>query len=447
MKPQIIDKIRTTPAIRVLAIVLWCTTIQSRAQAPLAHSFAHIAVLPDGAASLTLTGHVSAILWQYFDIYPLEASSDLVNWKPLATLVRSNASRDALVYSDIKAVNLTDRFYRTFTNQFVTALTKPTGPYPVGRVNRLVTDPSRTNRYFLRNSSFMVTITYPAESTAGIRPDRYVEPALADAVFGEPDTVRQLFAFSILNAPIRTNEPSYPVVLYSHGYGSNRRQNTEKAEELASHGYIVAAMDHIDCSGTIFPDGRLLYGSQFDPSLPEPQAARELVDRVKDVRFVLDELTWLSHTDSVFAGRLDLEHVGGMGHSFGVGTLAEAARVDERIKAGVFLDGYLQGAAVLRTNGLQKPLLEMHNANTGSMKILFSLALTNAYWCQITNAVHNTFIDLWRSELANASSRQASEAMRACMLSFFDKHLKQEDDHLLDNPTNSFPVIFNYVKK
>jgi dienelactone hydrolase len=394
-----------------------------------------------------LTGRVTAILGPYFDIYPLESSSDLVNWKPLATLVRSNASRDALVYSDTKATNFASRFYRTFTNQFATALAKPTGPYPVGRVNRLVTDPSRINRYSLRNSSFMITITYPAESTAGIPPDHYVEPALADAVFGEPDTVRLLFAFSILNAPIRTNEPSYPVVVYSHGYGSNRRQNTEKAEELASHGYIVAAMDHIDCSGTIFTDGRLRYGVQSDPSLPEAQAARELVDRVKDVRFVLDELTRLNQTNPVFAGRVDLEHVGGMGHSFGVGTVAEAARVDERIKAGVFLDGYLQGAGELRTNGLQKPLLEMHNANTSYMKILFGLAPTNAYWCQITNAVHETFIDLWRSDLANAPSRQASEAMRACMLSFFNKYLKQEDDHLLDNPTNRYRVIFNYQKK
>ena len=202
--------------------------------------------------SLTLTGRVASTLRDFFDIYPIEVSSDLVTWKPLTTLVRTNASTNALIFVDAEAAAFSARFYRTFTNQLVTPLAKPSGPYPVGRVSRLVTDPSRTNRYGIRgNSSFMVTITYPAESTVGAVPDRYQDPALAND-FYESANVVQMFAFSILNAPIRTNEASYPVVVYSHGYGDNRKNNTEKAEELASHGYIVAAMDHIDTNGGRF---------------------------------------------------------------------------------------------------------------------------------------------------------------------------------------------------
>ena len=135
-----------------------------------------------------------------------------------------------------------------------------------------------------------------------------------------------------------------------------------------------------------------------------------------------------------------------MGHSAGVGTVAEAARVDERIKAGVFFDGSLNGAIELRQLGLQKPILTMYQANA-SDKTLFTKATTDAYCCQVRGTVHDTFKDLWRVAWANATSRRASEAIRACMLSFFDKYLKSEDNHLLDNPTNSFPVIFNYLKK
>ena len=236
------------------------------------------------------------------------------------------------------------------------------------------------------------------------------------------------------------------MVVYSHGYGDNRKNNTEKAEELASHGYIVAAMDHIDCSGTVFPDGRLVWGISSVSGYTEEEAARTLPGRVKDVVFVLDELTRLNRDDPLFVGRLDLARLGGMGHSAGVGTVAEAARVDERIKAGVFFDGSLNVAIELRQLGLQKPILTMYQANA-SDKTLFTKATTDAYCCQVRDTVHQTFIDLWRSALANATSRRASEAIRACMLSFFDKYLKSEDNHLLDNPTNTFPVIFNYLKK
>src|SRR2546428_11205865 len=80
------------------AVALLATTIDSLAQTPLPHSFAGITALPDRTMSLTLTGRVARTLRPYFDIYPIEVSSGLVTWKPLATLVRTNASTNALIY-------------------------------------------------------------------------------------------------------------------------------------------------------------------------------------------------------------------------------------------------------------------------------------------------------------------------------------------------------------
>src|SRR6185369_15525536 len=36
----------------------------------------------------------------------------------------------------------------------------------------------------------------------------------------------------------------YPLVLFSHGFGGHRRQSTFLCTHLASHGYVVAAVDH-----------------------------------------------------------------------------------------------------------------------------------------------------------------------------------------------------------
>lgn len=168
-------KIMKTKFSTAAAVVLLAATIDSLAQTPLPHSFASITALPDQTMSLTLTGRVASALRPYFDIYPIEVSSDLVTWQPLTTLVGTNASTNVLIYLDTEATAFAARFYRTFTNRLVTPLAKPSGPYPIGRVNRLVTDPSRTNRYNIKtNGSFMLTIWYPAQNTAGVLPDRYL---------------------------------------------------------------------------------------------------------------------------------------------------------------------------------------------------------------------------------------------------------------------------------
>ncbi len=43
--------------------------------------------------------------------------------------------------------------------------------------------------------------------------------------------------------------------------------------------------------------------------------------------------------------------------------------------------------------------------------------------------------------------RDASTAMRGCLVSFFNKYLRNTDDHLLDNPTNRFPAVINFKRK
>lgn len=53
---------------------------------PAAHSFRSIGVGTDRSITLTLEGTVAAALRPFFDIYRVESSSDLTNWKPLIRL-------------------------------------------------------------------------------------------------------------------------------------------------------------------------------------------------------------------------------------------------------------------------------------------------------------------------------------------------------------------------
>src|SRR5262245_5011895 len=114
-------------------------------------------------------------------------------------------------------MKLAQRFYRTPTNFFITPFPKPSGPYPVGTVSRLLTDPSRTNRYNIRtNSSFMVTLWYPAEVRAGVPLEAYLERKLTEFLpeYWSPtpaSTVAQFVSHALPGLPLATNESSYPV--------------------------------------------------------------------------------------------------------------------------------------------------------------------------------------------------------------------------------------------
>jgi predicted dienelactone hydrolase len=104
-----------------------------------------------------------------------------------------------------------------------------------------------------------------------------------------------------------------PVIVFSHGRGSVKTDLRYLAEHLASHGYIVAALEHPGSNKTSFKAV-----NQNKKQLVAPQ---EFLDRPRDVSFILDELEKLNQTgNSPLQGKLATNNVMIVGHSFGGGT-------------------------------------------------------------------------------------------------------------------------------
>lgn len=108
-------------------------------------------------------------------------------------------------------------------------------------------------------------------------------PATADTVAG--GTYRALIRdgvteVTLAGQAVRDAAPdtadSYPLVIISHGYPGNRFLLSPLAENLASKGYVVAAIDHPDSTY----DDQTAFGST-------------LVNRPWDQRFVIDSVTAL----------------------------------------------------------------------------------------------------------------------------------------------------------
>ena len=175
-----------------------------------------------------------------------------------------------------------------------------------------------------------------------------------------------------------------------------------------------------------------------------------------------------------------MERLGTFAFSLGNVIAAEFCRIDARCKAFVLLDaGPTPDLSINLTQlGLQKPFLSMNSAISvgpvpgqilcrtnpaplpgsgewlAATQALFTNAINNAFWFQIQGSSHASFND--RGSLISdpslmgdptPASRAQSQTIRACTVSFFDKYLKNQDDHLLDDPAAVYPNIINFKSK
>lgn len=118
-----------------------------------------------------------------------------------------------------------------------------------------------------------------------------------------------------------------PLVLVSHCHVCTRFSTFSVAERLASHGFVVAAVDHVD--------NTLLDELEGDAVGVE---AAFLEVRGADIRRLLDAM--LSDADPLpieLRGRIDAQRVGMYGHSFGAATTGWVLQREPRISAGAAL--------------------------------------------------------------------------------------------------------------
>ncbi len=101
-----------------------------------------------------------------------------------------------------------------------------------------------------------------------------------------------------------------PVVVISHGLGSDRISFEYLAKHLASYGFAVAVPEHPGSNAKQLQD--LITGKANE--VVEPA---EFVNRPLDVKDLLDYLTRLSVSNPAYRGQLDLQRVGIIGQSFG----------------------------------------------------------------------------------------------------------------------------------
>ncbi|WP_178022347.1 dienelactone hydrolase [uncultured Paenibacillus sp.] len=379
---------------------------------------------------------------------------------------------------------------------------EPTGGFQVGTQTFHFVDANREEIFDEARASkreLMVQVWYPAQAATGkhapLIPDTSILPYMA-ADYGLPGFIFQHLKYvsshSYSGAEVSSAQASYPLLLANPGNGSSRFLHTSQAENLASHGYIVAVIDHTyNTFATEFPDGRITTNTSNELFSPSHDYRTESGNRDKlgktltgDVAFVLDqfELLQSGQIPSHLKGRIALGHIGVFGHSIGGATAYDAA-YDPRIAVGIDLDG---GLYRLRDReGLRKPVLfitsesyfeklrmvmdnraytdeelnrmgstrEWEDQVAADKKLeLERMRATVAEGGQvlyIENTEHLNFTDVqfispifrMLGITGKIVPERANSVINAYMLDFFDRYLKNQAGALMNGADSRFPEV------
>jgi dienelactone hydrolase len=343
-------------------------------------------------------------------------------------------------------------------------LPEPTGPHPVGTTSLYLKDVSRPDPWAAGVSAreLMVSLWYPAAPSDGPRAP-YMTPAESGlqltgrGITGvPPDTLSTVRTNAVSDAAPAGRQRSLPLVVLSPGFTNPRGTLTGLAEDLASHGYVAAGIDHTyESFATAFPDGRVTTClAREAPRRGGAFWAKVVTGRAADVSFVLGELTG-PHPAGPGAGLIDPSRIAMAGHSVGGASAIAALLADSRIRAGLDMDGATH--APIPDHGLARPFLFLGTQATytpggeGSVTTWerdWELLTGWKRWLLVAGAVHASFTDL--ALLAGQAGLDVGAGIpgarslaitRAYVRAFVDQHLRGRPQPLLDHPSPRYPEV------
>lgn len=337
-------------------------------------------------------------------------------------------------------------------------LPAPTGSAPIGTRVLMLVDTSRIDPFDPRHRHrrLMIQVWYPAASggpravylAQGVGRIYAAEYRLPAATFARVSTNAHR------NARPLERPGGYPAVLFSPGYGVPHALYTSLLEDLASHGFVVIALDHtFETDAVEFPGGEIVRrnlppdpGRKGSP-VPYRLLLRIIGQRTADVRFLRRSLPTL---DKRVSHIIDLHRVGVFGHSLGGLTAANALEADRTVRAGVDLDGSIYGPGVRRL--LDRPFMIMTEHGDGTMLRFWRKLQGARLFVRIDGTRHLNFSD-WNvlvpwlrgthaplPVLGAIKAPRALRIERAYLDAFFARHLTEAAAPLLDSPS-PFPEV------
>jgi dienelactone hydrolase len=261
----------------------------------------------------------------------------------------------------------------------VPTLSASSGPYQIGTRMYELEDVSRQELYSGVEEArrFQIQIWYPSVPGPSderapwmARADTFA-PAIAEYIHMPSFFLDHLALVKMpayRGSAIAPTDSRYPVILFSHGWNGFNAQNASQAIQLASHGYVVVALQHpYGAVITVFNDGKIVRNnpSALPGGVPDDEyeaAAQTLVHQWSgDLSYAVDFLEEQNdNPESPFYRALDLARLGAYGHSTGGGAVIQFCGTDSRCKALLGMDPFMRPVSKeVLMNGVAQPAFFM----------------------------------------------------------------------------------------
>ncbi len=273
----------------------------------------------------------------------------------------------------------------------------------------------------------------------------------------EPADLSRTAPVDAIAARLRRPPPTgrYPVLLYAPGSFGSGDDNASTSASLASHGYVVVAIDDVDRDQPLDPAQPPFFDFSSEAAY-EATLRRGANKAALEAKHALDVLDRL-HSCVDWPDHVQFDRVGFFGFSFGGAVAAMAGILDPRVAAVANLDGWVFGAAL--TGAIEKPyLLLVEDEIVPGPRVLNSsdpakryyailqqrflreharlLETEDKYGFRFRDVAHDNFTDAAFARAAFASWLFADPycvkaAKDAYLLAFFDAYLRNGPKTLL----------------
>jgi len=238
------------------------------------------------------------------------------------------------------------------SNGSVVAIPPPNGTFGVNIRTMKLTDTSRFDPFAPtpENRSAMLSVFYPVafSKSCNIQLAEYMPPTTAAvedqsyAGYGLPNGTFESLYLSLCHpssSSYTTCADDFPLVIFSPGLGNSRLIYNAIAQSVSSYGYTVVTVDHpYDADIVEYPDGTFVLAANISTG---EQIELSVETRVKDISFILDQLSIPSTTNGVLPlskKGFKTSRVAMFGHSLGGAATASTMVNDSRIIGGINLE-------------------------------------------------------------------------------------------------------------
>ncbi len=371
-------------------------------------------------------------------------------------------------------------------------LPKPTGDYSIGTKSFVLEDTTQLHKN--KNTRIYIKIWYPGkESINSNQYNKYLEGYDLDEIYQnfkskgvsrkDISILSNYLTYSKEGLEISDKEEEYPVIIFTPGYYFGLSDiYSAYIENLASNGYIVCSITHINqqisIKGSNQEDNSLHKARSSLPFLQwwwadklnfkdhlksenQVSMSKYFLKRLKRFDKILDSwekstLLFINYLQTEkekgqgdLFGRMDLSELGAMGQSFG-GALSNHMCVShDFIKAGINMDCFQFGDVVnTHTN---KPLMLIESEQQIKWRIgneYIYKNINHLEYARIKGGMHFLFTDLpyynvilddekLNELIGEVNGQKVMEWMNSIILSFFDGSLKNQDKaHLIETIDN-----------